>query len=105
MLKLLALAEEIHGHALINEHIQTTSNGSYNLNNAKSALSSPGQNIESLRLVIAKASQTKKRGWFKRIDWMQRVASEIVITGATWPTRPPQFKSTVEQITSWCFKD
>lgn len=100
---LLLLAEEFHGQTLINDHIQTASSGAATLSSIKTALTAPIDNAD-LRQLLARASQTKKNGWYKRIDRMQRVSSEIIITKKTWPNLSPQFKATVEQITAWAFK-
>jgi len=69
---LVERAIEIHGPALVEEHIKSASNGTMGLHQPAALLQPAG------RLVLARASKTKKAGWFKSVTWMEEVAADIV---------------------------
>jgi len=47
----------------------------------------------------AKASRSKKAGWFKSVTWMESAARDIV--GPDLPDTDPKFRSLVEEIFEW----
>lgn len=100
---LLALAEEIHGSTLVGDHISAKSEGVFTLDRVKAVLVEQDSDLAAVRAILSAASQTKKHGWFKRIDWMERATREIIVTPATWPNLPTDFTSKIQNLTNWCF--
>lgn len=74
---MLDFAIELHGEALIEDHIKSASNGTKTLN-AVQAEPMIGELSEETRVILGKAARTKKAGWFKSVSWMEQVAREIV---------------------------
>lgn len=72
VMKLLALAIDIHGEELVNATIVSASNGTFTLATCQADF--PSQ----IRVHLGKASRTKKSGWFKSVSWMEQVARDIV---------------------------
>lgn len=68
---LIERAIEIHGEALIEDHIRSASGNTLSLNNRTALLGSAG------RAILGKASRSKQ-GWFKSVSWMEDVAADIV---------------------------
>lgn len=72
VLQLVEFAVELHGEDLIDANIKSASNGALSLAVCRSSLT------QNVRIVLGKASRTKKAGWFKSVTWMEQVAREIV---------------------------
>lgn len=77
VIKMLDFAIELHGEALIEDHIKSASKGTKTLN-AVQAEPMIGELSEETRVILGKAARTKKAGWFKSVSWMEQVAREIV---------------------------
>jgi putative ATP-dependent endonuclease of the OLD family len=75
--KMLDFAIELHGEALIDDHIKSVTNGAKTL---KAVRTEPliGDLSAETRIILGKAARTKKAGWFKSVSWMEEVAREIV---------------------------
>ena len=72
VLKLLALAVNLHGEEMVDAHIRSASNGSATLANCQASVTA------ELRANLGKAARSKKAGWYKSVTWMEQVARDIV---------------------------
>ena len=70
--ELVERAIELHDQQLVEAHIRSISSATMGLGDQAALLTPEG------RSVLAKASKTKKAGWFKSVSWMEDVAAEIV---------------------------
>jgi putative ATP-dependent endonuclease of OLD family len=75
--KMLEFAIELHGDALIDDHIKSTTRGTKTLDVVQTETLVSGLSEET-RIILGKAARTKKAGWFKSVSWMEQVAREIV---------------------------
>ncbi|MEI9994924.1 MAG: AAA family ATPase [Rhizomicrobium sp.] len=69
---LLNRAIEVHGESLVDDHIKSASGGA-----AALAAYRVGLN-DNARSTLARASCSKKAGWFKSVTWMESAACDIV---------------------------
>lgn len=95
---LLAKAVEIVGVDLMNEHIQTRSEGRVTLH-AVQAERLAGTYSAATRQLLGSASRIRNSGWFKSLTTYQEIAKDIV--GPTLGTAEPGFKAVTEQL--WAF--
>lgn len=93
ILKLLAMAVDLHGEDLIDAHIRTASHGAHTLVSCQAEVTD-----ESCK-VLGKASRTKKAGWFKSVTWMEAVARDIV--GPNLDDCDPDFAASVKDLFEW----
>jgi Overcoming lysogenization defect protein-like, TOPRIM domain len=75
--KMLDYAIDLHGEALIDDHIKSASNGAKTLNAVRTELLLGNLPAET-RIILGKAARTRKAGWLKSVSWMEQVAREIV---------------------------
>jgi putative ATP-dependent endonuclease of OLD family len=75
--KMLGVASELHGDALIDDHIKSVSANSKDLQSALFEIVMDDLTIET-RTILGKAARLKRAGWFKSVSWMEEVAREIV---------------------------
>lgn len=100
--KLLDRAIELHGSALIDEHIKSASQNKLDLERARAESLLDGLTVES-RTIIGKASRTKKGGWFKSVTWMEDVARDIV--GPELANADLAFRNIVDSLFAWSAND
>lgn len=72
VLRLLAFAVDTQGEELVDANIRSASKGTSNLAICQAGVS------PATRIVLGKASRTKKAGWYKSVTWMEQVARDIV---------------------------
>jgi len=93
VLKMLAMATDLHGEELVDAHIRTASNGGHTLAKCQAEVSDESCEI------LGKASRTKKAGWFKSVTWMEAVARDIV--GPDLDDCDPDFAASVSDLFGW----
>jgi putative ATP-dependent endonuclease of OLD family len=91
--KLIDWAIEIHGKALINDHIKTTSAGKFDL------VACRGELTKEIRDVLGKASRIRKAGWFKSVTWMEAAAFNII--GPDLRNADSNFRALIEEFFVW----
>jgi putative ATP-dependent endonuclease of OLD family len=96
--KLLDRAIELHGDALINEHIKSASGNAKDLAAIQNESLINGISVES-REILGKAAQSKKAGWFKSVTWMEDVARDIV--GPDLKNADQGFRELIVEIFDW----
>jgi putative ATP-dependent endonuclease of OLD family len=96
--KLIDHAIELHGEALINEHIKSASQNAKDLNTVLTEAVINGISRES-RTFLGKAARTRKAGWFKSVTWMEDVARDIV--GPDLGNADAGFIMLVDEIFAW----
>ncbi|MCF1742041.1 ATP-dependent nuclease [Paradevosia shaoguanensis] len=97
--KLLALAIELHGDALVNEHIRSATKNAKELAAILAEAEAGGITPDS-RTALGAAARTKRAGWFKSVTWMEEVARDIV--GPDLAHADAGFRELVESIFGWC---
>lgn len=76
---LVALAIDIKGRALVDEHIRSKSGGALSLEALETSRLLLGMPYaQQMREVLGSASKTKENGWFKNITTYQKIARDIV---------------------------
>lgn len=93
IIQLLERAVELHGEELIEAHISSESLGLTTLAECRAGVNA------DVRATLARASQTKKSGWFKSVGWMEDVARDIV--GPDLPNADPDFVAIIRSIGAW----
>lgn len=93
VLKMLAMAVDLHGEELIDAHIRTASNGAHTLASCQAEVTDKSCEV------LGKASRTKKAGWFKSVTWMEAVARDIV--GPDLDDCDPDFAASVRDLFEW----
>jgi hypothetical protein len=79
IVKMLDLAIELHGEELVDQHIESASDGSLNLDQLQQDMVEEYL-LDDDRTKLGKAARTRRAGWFKSVSWMEIVAREIVAT-------------------------
>jgi putative ATP-dependent endonuclease of OLD family len=74
---LINYAIELHREGLINEHIKSASQNTVDLQNIQLDAALDLLSVGS-RAILGRAAQTKSRGWFKTVTWMEAVARDII---------------------------
>lgn len=95
---LLAKARDLVGEDLMNQHIQTRSDGRWTLASIEAQRPASGYSSETRELLGA-ASRIRGSGWFKSLTAYQDIALNIVSSG--YASADPGFKGVVEQL--WGF--
>lgn len=95
---LLAKAKDLVGEDLMNQHIQTRSDGRWTLASIEAQRPASGYSSETRELLGA-ASCIRGSGWFKSLTAYQDIALNIVSSG--YASADPGFKGVVEQL--WGF--
>jgi putative ATP-dependent endonuclease of the OLD family len=90
--KLLEHAVELHGEALIDDHVKSASSG-------KIALAACKAKTPDIRTHLAKACATKSTPWFKSVSAMEYCGREIV--GPALAASEAGFRTIVERIFGW----
>ena len=93
MMALIERAILIHGQELIVAHMSSASSGSMMLSNPAALLSAAG------RSVLAKASKTKKAGWFKSVSWMEDAGADVI--GPNLVEAEPAFQQILADLFAW----
>jgi len=95
---LMTKAKELVGAELMNQHIQTRSNGHASLDSIEIERLMSGYSINS-RALLGQASRIRGSGWFKSLTSYQEIALDIV--GPSLPLAEPLFKGVTDQL--WSF--
>jgi putative ATP-dependent endonuclease of the OLD family len=95
---LISYAIELHGQDLIDEHIKSASQNTANLEGIQVDAVLDLLSAES-RAILGRAAQTRYRGWFKSITWMEQVAREIV--GPDLVGADAGFRTIIQSIFDW----
>ena len=95
---LLDKAKELVGSELMNQHLQTKSNGLVTLANIEAQRLSQGYPIET-RILLGESSRIRGSGWFKSLTAYQDIARNIVARG--YSDAEAGFKSVIDQL--WRF--
>ncbi|MGH6641274.1 MAG: ATP-dependent nuclease [Bradyrhizobium sp.] len=96
--KMIDFAIELHGEALIDDHIKSANKNAKDLGAVRAELGS-GTMIADTRITLGKAARTKKAGWFKSVTWMEALAREIV--APDMPNAEAGFREIVDRVFSW----
>lgn len=89
--RLVAIAEQTLGEARLDECLRSYSNGLLDLATCR------GADLPAHRALLARTA--KGQGWFKRIDFGERVGQEVV--GPGWEMASPVVRATVSAIYDW----
>lgn len=96
--KLLGRAADLHGDALVDDHIKSASNGARDLREIRRELATGSISPES-RNLLAKAATTRRAGWFKSVSWMEEAARDIV--GPDLEQADPVLRALIDSIFEW----
>jgi predicted ATP-dependent endonuclease of OLD family len=94
---LIEFAIDQNGYDTVNENIKTRSDGLFDLEKARSDLN------ENARVILGKASRIRKRGWFKSVTLMERVAEDFVAPHFT--RTETDFGKRYQEILNWAHGD
>jgi len=75
--QLLHLATELHGKELVDTNIRSASQNAKHLEAIQLEIVLDGLSAAS-RIILGKASRSKKTGWFKSVSWMEEAAHTII---------------------------
>ncbi|MHC2219483.1 ATP-dependent nuclease [Rhizobium leguminosarum] len=95
---LVMRAVDLHGEELINDHIKTASQNAKCFQEIETSSLFNGYTVAD-RMILAKASKTKRAGWFKSVSWMEDVARDIV--GPDLPNCDAAFRDLVQAVFEW----
>lgn len=95
---LMVKAKELVGAELMNQHIQTRSNGRATLDMVDTERLMNGYSVNT-RELLGQASRIRGSGWFKSLTCYQEIALNIV--GPSLPHAEPGFQSVTNQL--WGF--
>lgn len=95
---LMAKAKELVGTELMNQHIQTRSDGHATLDSVETERLMNGYSV-NVRALLGQASRIRNSGWFKSLTCYQEIALDIV--GPSLPHAEPDFKGVIDQL--WFF--
>lgn len=95
---LLAKAIELHGGALVDQHIKSASDGAFSLVDIQTASLIDGVSIQQ-RQVLGLAAKSKSAAWFKSVSLMEAVALEIVAPNLA--NSAAEFLAEVNGIFAW----
>jgi putative ATP-dependent endonuclease of the OLD family len=96
--KLIDRAVQLHGEAVVNEHVKSASLNAKNLNAVRTEQLTSGFTLES-RQILGKAARARRAGWFKSVTSMEDVAREII--GPDLERADPGFKALIDDILEW----
>ena len=94
--RLLERAVVFNSEDLINQHIESASNGTHNLAICRTG---SGPDVRAVLAKAAKANRRDERGWFKSVGRMAQVAHEIV--GPLLHESDDWFRDSVERTFVW----
>lgn len=95
---LLAKAIELHGEALVDQHIKSASGGTITLNDIQIAALIDGVSVQQ-REALGLAAKSKSAAWFKSVSLMEAVALEIVAPNLA--NSAAEFLAEVNGIFAW----
>ncbi|CAD2245828.1 ATP-dependent nuclease [Xanthomonas arboricola] len=95
---LMTKAKELVGADIMNQHIQTRSEGRSNLASIESERLMSGYSPEA-RILLGASSRIRNSGWFKTLTAYQEIARRVV--GPDLPISEPGFKAVTDQL--WNF--
>jgi putative AbiEii toxin of type IV toxin-antitoxin system/OLD-like protein len=91
--KLLEYAVELHGEALVDDHIKSVSSGKIALTACRAGVT------PDIRAHLAKACATRSMPWFKSVSAMEHCGREIV--GPALAASEASFQAIIESIFCW----
>jgi len=100
--KLLGLAIQIHGEALVDAHIRSVSSGSSSWKTVEKELAASTQVLTSTRKLLGLASRTKSASWFKNVRRMEHIGRHIV--GPSLEKSDKDFASVINKVFAWIEK-
>lgn len=95
---LLAKAIELHGEALVDQHIKSASGGTVSLLDIQTATLIDGISVQQ-RQILGVAAKSKSAAWFKSVSLMEAVALEIVAPNLA--NSSAEFLAEVNGIFAW----
>lgn len=95
---LLAKAIELHGEALVDQHIKSASGGTVSLLDIQTATLIDGISVQQ-RQILGVAAKSKSAAWFKSVSFMETVALEIVAPNLA--NSSAEFLAEVNGIFAW----
>jgi putative ATP-dependent endonuclease of the OLD family len=96
------LAVELHTEKVVDDHINTVSNGSFSYNGMSTELFLDNLTAE-IREVLGNASSLRKSGWFKSVSWMEEAAREIVAPALE--DADPNLSNVIAELFNWISDD
>lgn len=96
--RMLDMAIANHDETLVNEHIQSVSNGDRSLISIRSELEN-GVISDDSRCVLGQAARRKKAGWYKSVTWMEQVGRSVV--GPAIGSADSGFREILESCFAW----
>ena len=100
--KLMELAIQIHGEALVDAHIRSASSGSINWKTVEKELAASTQVSTSTRKSLGLASRTKSASWFKNVRRMEFIGRYIVAPSLEKSDK--DFASVINKVFAWIEK-
>jgi putative ATP-dependent endonuclease of the OLD family len=88
----------LHGATLVDDHIKSATKNSKTLDAVQAELMLDSLSEET-RIILGKASRTKRGGWFKSVSWMEEAARMIV--GPDLVTAEAGFQTIIESVFVW----
>lgn len=95
---LLAEAIELHGEALVDQHIKSASGGTVSLLDIQTATLIDGISVQQQQ-ILGVAAKSKSAAWFKSVSLMEAVALEIVAPNLA--NSSAEFLAEVNGIFAW----
>jgi predicted ATPase len=95
---LLAKAIELHGEALVDQHIKSASGGTVSLLDVQTATLIDGISVQQ-RQILGVAAKSRSAAWFKSVSLMEAVALEIVAPNLA--NSSAEFLAVVNGIFAW----
>lgn len=97
--KMISYAQELHGDAIIIEHLRTVSNNTLTFQQVWDEIQNTGTLSAEHRALLGRAARIRKAGWFKSISWMEDVARTIVAPDQHLCDQ--EFRTLMDQIFRW----
>lgn len=95
---LLERAVELKGEELVDAHIRSASNGPVGIADVRMQIQPLGVGLDT-RMLLGRAARNKKNSWFKRVDYMEAIAREII--GPDYAGCAAEFRTVVDQLFVW----
>jgi putative ATP-dependent endonuclease of OLD family len=99
VLKLLQLAEGLHGEEWVNEHLKSVSRNRYTSSSITMDHMMGDLDESDCRKVLGDASSRRGSGWFKSVSWMEEAVSTIV--GPAIPNCSQSLRAVISRIVKW----
>lgn len=97
--KMISYAQELHGDAIIVEHLRSVSNNSLTFQQVWDEIQNTGTLTAEHRALLGRAARIRKAGWFKSISWMEDLARTIVAPDLHLCEKG--FRALMDQIFGW----